>query len=90
MTYPDEVNMQTYFRIAHRQPPQLVEAGSIEEQRDAVGYTNPNLHRRIDPQEPSAPAVSPNTYKLSIQNNDSYRLTQVATHDEDSVVSEVP
>lgn len=90
MSYPDEINMQTYLRISHREPCHLIEPGSLEEQRDEIGYTNPNLHRRIDPQEPTAPMVKPNTYKLTIQNNNSYRLTQRHTHDEDSTTSEVP
>lgn len=90
MVYPDEIDMQAYFRFANKQSPKLIEAGSIEEERDEIGYTNPNLHRRIDPQTQTSPILSPNTYSFTIQNNQSYRLTHIHTHDEDSTTSEIP
>ena len=58
--------------------------------RDANGHTNPNLHRRIDPQEPSDEAnklnqeSAPRGYEFSIEHTYSYRTTTINTHDEDS------
>lgn len=58
--------------------------------RDEHGHTNPNLHRRIDPQEPSVPEnpldreLAPREYELAIGGVYSYRTTTMITHDEDS------
>lgn len=90
MVYPGEIDMQMYFKLSCRSVPTLVTAGSIEAQRDANGYTNPNIHRRIEPQPVEAPAVKPYSYQFTIQNNCSYRLTNRYVHDEDSITSEVP
>ena len=61
-----------------------------ELQKDIVGYTNPNLHRRIDPQPREEPEVSPREYLLSVGGVDSYRMTKITTHDENSTTSEIP
>lgn len=52
---------------------------------DAYGYTHPNLHRRIDPQEPDTSKsgeVLPRDYELSIQGVNSYRTTTTHFHDD--------
>lgn len=68
-----------------------VPADALELERDAVGFTNPNLHRRIDPQPPTdAYEVAPRDYMLGIYDVYSYRTTQINTHDEESTTSEVP
>lgn len=65
-------------------------------QRDELGFTNPNLHRRIDPQEPEiADSILnqeklPRGYQLTIQNVHSYRTTTINAHDEESIDSEIP
>lgn len=61
-------------------------------QRDNVGFTHPNLHRRVDPQspEPDSDEVAPRDYMFAIQSTDSYRTTEIITHDEESVTSEIP
>lgn len=60
-------------------------------QRDETGFTNPNLHRRIDPKDPvDSDEVAKRNYDLSISNVDSYLTIQVNTHDEDSEDSEIP
>ena len=59
--------------------------------KDALGFTNPYLHRRIDPQPPSNPEeYASREYMLSIANLQSYRTTKINTHDEESVTSEIP
>lgn len=60
--------------------------------KDKLGYTHPNLHRRVDPQQPAEDSgeVSPRDYRLGIYSVNSYRTTRVNTHDEESSESEVP
>lgn len=60
-----------------------IDPGSIEETRDEAGFTHPNLHRRIDTDEPEK-------YELGIYGLDSYRLTDTSLHDEESTTSEIP
>lgn len=64
-----------------------VEASDKDLQRDAGGFTNPNLHRRIDPKDRSLPEVAPRSYQLSIQGVSSYRTTSIHCHDEDAFES---
>lgn len=59
-------------------------ASEEELKKDEVGFTNPNLHRRIDPAERDLPETEPREYKLTIQSVNSYRTTQIITHDEDN------
>jgi len=73
-------------------------ADSDDLARDELGFTHPNLHRRImnpgqDPQRAENPLnqeIAPRNYKLQIQNVHSYRTTQLNVHDEDSIDSEIP
>lgn len=54
---------------------------------DDVGFTHPNLHRRIY----TPPDATDNkTYKIGIFGVDSYRTTETYIHDEESTTSEVP
>lgn len=48
-------------------------------------YTNPNLHRRIDPQDRESPEESRRQYMLSIQNLNSYRLTKINTYGDENI-----
>lgn len=64
-------------------------------QRDRNGYTNPNLHRRIETpsivtDEDKAQGILDYDYKLGIYGLNSYRTTEVITHDEESEISEIP
>lgn len=62
-----------------------------EKQRDDVGFTHPNLHRRVDSKDPADyPEKSPRDYKLSIQGLYSLRTTIKNTHDEESNEEEIP
>ena len=55
--------------------------------RDEVGFTNPNLHRRVDPQLTDfnySAEFKPRSYQFQIQGYNSYRTTSIHTHDEDA------
>ena len=62
-------------------------------QRDQLGFTNPNLHRRVDneiaPTDPKE--VRPRTYEIGVWDGvNSYRTEEVYYHDEESTTSEIP
>lgn len=63
-------------------------------ERDEHGYTHPNLHRRIDPHtihnDTDHMEFKPRQYTIGILSTNSYRTTEMFTHDEDSETSEVP
>lgn len=61
-------------------------------QRDAVGYTNPNLHRRVDPKKPTKKSqeVKPRGYKFMRQSVYQLQTTEKFYHDDDSNESETP
>lgn len=53
--------------------------------RDNYGYTDPNLHRRVDPQEHDIDVsgeCAPRDYQLNILGVDSYRTTTTYHHDD--------
>lgn len=85
-----EFNMQRYLMLSGQQPAKIVESGTVEAQRDQNRFTNPDLHRRVDPQPVQHPEVLPRSYEFSIRNKHSYRVVHIYTHDEDSIESEVP
>lgn len=60
--------------------------------RDEVGYTHPNLHRRIDPQLPDddSKEYHPRDYDLGIYSVNSHRTTTIHYHDEDTDEDETP
>ena len=60
-----------------------------DQERDDIGFTNPNLHRRIE-HNVNEGEVGPRNYNLAIQTIYSYRTTEYATHDEDGVSSDIP
>lgn len=62
----------------------------FEKQLDDLGFTNPNLHRRLDIRDPELPQVAPNTYEFGIYGLNSYRTKKINYHDEDSEISEIP
>lgn len=65
---------------------------SSELARDAEGITNPNLHRRVDAQQPNSNLgeLSPRSYQFTVASRYSYRTTQIHLHEEDSTESELP
>lgn len=70
-----------------------VPASEEDLQRDEHGFTNPNLHRRVDPQQPAPDSgeVAPRSYMLGVYDGlHSYRTETIYTHDEESTTSEIP
>lgn len=61
-----------------------------EQKKDDVGFTHPNLHRRITETERETPEVEPRDYKVIIQGLNSIRTTIKHVHDEESTTSEIP
>lgn len=58
--------------------------------RDDIGFTNPNLHRRIDPHQLEG-EYAPRDYNLSINNVNSYRMTENFLRDSnDNTEDEIP
>lgn len=55
--------------------------------KDDVGFTHPNLHRRI--YTPPDGSIN-HKYELGIQGVCSYRTTETILHDEESTTSEIP
>ena len=95
LTYIDaEGNEKPYPYMNHFTT--VVDDDSIEKRRDNIGFTNPNLHRRVDPQDPEVAdnplnqEIEPRTYNLQIQGVHSYRTTELHVHDENSIDSEIP
>ena len=66
-------------------------ASDAELEKDTLGFTNPNLHRRINNDgKVIDPELKPRQYNLSISGYNSYRGVDVTLHDEDSTASEIP
>lgn len=61
-------------------------------ERDKIGFTGPNLHRRVDPQipAPDSEEYKPRSYDIGIYGYDSYRTVEIYLHDEESETSEIP
>lgn len=93
-TYTDTDGRSHLYPMMGQGPAKLVSAADLE--RDELGFTNPNLHRRVDPQDPLAAddernqEVAPRGYQLNVQNVHSYRTTTINVHDEDSIYAERP
>lgn len=67
------------------------EASDEDVAKDEKGFTMPNLHRRLDPQQPtSSYEVAPREYQIGVYEKDSYRTTKINTHDEESEYDEIP
>lgn len=61
--------------------------------RDDLGFTHPNLHRRVDPADPpeNEKEVAPRKYTLGVYDKlNSYRTTEIFYHDEESTTCEIP
>lgn len=76
-------------------PATKIDEGTDEYIKDQNGFTNPNLHRRVE--EPSEVSDSEKEqgildykYNLGIYGFNSYRTTETITHSEVSDETEVP
>ena len=70
-----------------------VPATEEELAKDAHGFTNPNLHRRIDPHAHAqgSEEVAPRDYLIGVYDGlHSYRTETIHYHDEESTTSEIP
>lgn len=72
---------------------EAVECSEEDIQRDELGFTNPNLHRRIDndiaPEDEKE--VKPRTYNIGVwDGQNSYRTEHIYYHDEESTTCEIP
>lgn len=92
--YEDSDGQEHKYPRAGQGPARLADESDLE--RDALGFTHPNLHRRVDPQDPDTADSEynqekyPRGYQLMIQNVHSYRTTTINAHDEESIDSEIP
>lgn len=93
-TYSDTDGTSRTYPIMGQGPSK--QASTDDLARDELGFTNPNLHRRVDPKDPPIAdnplnqEVAPRGYQLQIQNVHSYRTTTINVHDEESIDSEIP
>lgn len=60
---------------------------------DVHGFVNPNLHRRVDPQQPASGSeeTAPRDYTIGVYDGiHSYTTETIHYHDEESTTSEIP
>lgn len=92
--YEDSQGNEHQYPMIGQGPAKLADADDLA--RDALGFTNPNLHRRVDPKEPPIAEdprnqeVAPREYQLNIQGLRSYRTTTINVHNEESIDDETP
>lgn len=69
-----------------------VPASAEDLAREKSGYTNPNLHRRVNPATPSTKSSEVKPRKYSFMRSSVYELqsTEIFCHDEDSDTEEIP
>jgi len=86
----NEFDIDTYNSLSGDSTPKLITSDSVEYRKDRNRFTSPDLHRRVNPQPPTGDEVAPRRYTFKIISKHSFRLTKIFTHDEDSIVSEIP
>lgn len=93
-TYVDNDGVVRSYPRTGQGPAKLATDEDI--QRDDLGFTSKNLHRRIDPKDPIQSdnpynqELQPRQYTLSINGVNSYRTTTVIVHDEEQTDIEIP
>lgn len=92
MTYIDSEGIERAYPTMGQGKAVLADADDLA--RDELGFTNPNLHRRIELHEPTGhenpPEYAPREYSLDLCSVHSYRTTTITLHNEDSIDSEIP
>lgn len=80
-----------YYQKMAQGPDQIL-TDSEASDAESTGYTSPNLHIRVAPQQPPEGHIEykPRNYKLGIHGMNSYRTTIRNIHDEESTESEIP
>lgn len=76
----------------HQTPGKGVLVSEDDLNRDNIGYTNPNLHRRVDPVSPSPESgeVKPRNYKFMRQGVYQTQYMETHYHDDSINESEIP
>lgn len=84
------IHMSEYAIANYQGPAKL--AAEEDLRKDNTGFTNPNLHRRVNPTQPSASSkeVKPREYKFMRQSVYQLQTTEKFYHDDDSDESETP
>lgn len=93
LTYVDNDGKNRKYPKLGEGPASLASESDLA--RDELGFTNKNLHRRVDPKEPKTvdkynQELAPREYTLSIHDVYSYRTTNVIVHDEEQTDIEIP
>lgn len=92
--YEDSQGVTHSYPVMGQGPAELATEDDLE--RDELGFTNPNLHRRVEPHDPPIAddprnqEIAPRSYQLNIQGVRSYRTTQINVHNEESIDDETP
>jgi len=89
--YTDDEGNVHYFLPMGQGPATLAQGIALI--KDGIGYTHPNLHRRIDNDIPYTLGDGtqvPAKYSLSINDKNSYRTIKYQLHSEDDNESEIP
>lgn len=92
VSYKNEKGTQTPYPRTAQGPAKPATAAQIQLD-EGLGFTNPNLHRRIKPQAEATVGeyeYTGRTYQLMVQGKNSYRTTTMHVHDEESTTSEIP
>lgn len=92
--YTDSQGNEHSFIRMGQGPAILADEDDLE--RDALGFTNPNLHQRVEPHEPAIAddprnqEIAPRSYQLGIEGVRAYQTTQLYVHNEESIDDETP
>lgn len=88
----DEGNEKVFLPVGQGPATLLTEQEALELARDRIGFTHPNLHRRIDNTiEYDVHGVKyPAQYSLELGGVNSYRTTRIEVHEEYNGESETP
>ena len=93
ISYKDVERNDVPYPHTAQGPATIVDPGSAEEDRDErLGFTHPNLHRRIDPKDENKGEYEfkARKYQLMVQGVNSYQTTTQNVHDDWSDDSEIP
>lgn len=76
--------MEYYKKLAHGE---MQPATEVDLLKDRIGFTNPNLHRRIETET----EAEQEKYTIGVYDRQhSYRTVDYSTHDEESTTCEIP
>lgn len=76
------MSVPTVEPMAQGDMTQITDPDSVEYKRDVIGFTHPNLHKRMDSEN--------DIYTIRVHGLNAYRYEDTSTHDEESETSEIP